>query len=173
MANEVNKAILSPGRLQTVFIPNDATATHGNYYIRYRVISEDRNRNSAWSPVYAVEAPTVSELLTNNEQTIATPIFSTQTLSGQRIIDIIWNKPTALDEISEYFLYVQWGIDNAGVIEYSDWEYFKSVQDGSIQIVQPSSQTSATHINVLLQIPTYPKQPFEPAQVFLLEDQAI
>ena len=173
MANEVNKVILTPDRLSTIFIPNDATAVHGNYYIRYRVVSEDKNRNSAWSPVYAVEAPTVQELLDNNEQTIDTPIFSTQTLSGELIIDVIWNKPTALDAITEYFLYVQWGIDNAGVIEYSDWQYVKSVQDGSIQIVRPSAQASATHINILLQLPTYPKQPFSPAQVFLLQDKAI
>lgn len=173
MANEVNKAILTQDRLQTVFIPNDISATHGNYYIRYRVASEDKNRNSAWSPVYAVEAPTVQELLTNNSQSIATPIFSTQTLSGELVIDIIWNKPTALDGITEYFLYVRWGVDNGGTIEYGDWEYFKSVPDGSIQIVRPSSQVGATHVSVLLQLPTYPKQPFEPAQVFLLEDQAI
>jgi hypothetical protein len=173
MANEVNKAILSPNRLQTVFIPNDATAIRGNYYIRYRVVSEDRNRNSAWSPIYAVPAPTVSEILANNSQSVTEPIFSTQTLSGQLVIDIIWNKPTALDQISEYYLYLRWGVDNSGVIEYGDWEYFKSVQDGSIQIVRPVEQAGATYVSVLLQTPTYPKQPFAPSEVFLLEDKAI
>lgn len=32
----------------------------GEYALRYRVISEDKNRFSAWSPIYKIESPEVS-----------------------------------------------------------------------------------------------------------------
>ena len=68
-----------------------------SYNIRYRLISEDRNRVSHWSKMYNLEAPVI------------TPIteYSMVITNAHDMVDVAWN----LDQITEtaYFdIWVRW-----------------------------------------------------------------
>jgi len=66
------------------------------YALRYRIVSEDRNRRSHWSPVSKIIMPDVT---TPFPYTAADRI-SVEKNSGH--IDVIWSLPTDLENPSEY-----------------------------------------------------------------------
>lgn len=43
------KIVITPEQLAAI-------ASGPNYYVRFRVVSEDRNRYSAWTPVFTVSS---------------------------------------------------------------------------------------------------------------------
>lgn len=65
------------------------------YYARYRIISEDRNRTSHWSPVYAVAAPDV---------TLVAGTFS----FVDDVLRLVWDTS---ETSAAYDIFVEWGAD--------------------------------------------------------------
>lgn len=64
---------------------------YSTYDIRMRIVSEDQNRSSFWSPVYAVDAPTFSTI-PNTQYSI---IVSSTT---PKTVKIIWQDQNGFDE---------------------------------------------------------------------------
>jgi hypothetical protein len=60
----VKKAILPPSGLPPVNAEN-------KYAYRYRIVSEDKNRTSSWSPIKIIDAPPVT-LLTDSQGAVTT-----------------------------------------------------------------------------------------------------
>jgi hypothetical protein len=49
-----------------------------NFQIRYRIVSEDRNRLSAWTPIYSVNASSVyiPQASANTSDILSTQVFT-------------------------------------------------------------------------------------------------
>ena len=141
----------------------------GEYIFRYRIVSDDKNRFSAWSPQYRLVAPTIAQILAaNNIASLQAPTYSVQTASdGQKVATISWNIPTAFSAIEKYDVYIKWGA-SAGT---NPWEYFKTVSAGNFSIVKPTSQTN-TVINIKIQSVVYPKKVLESQVLYTLTDKA-
>ena len=112
-----------------------------SYVVRYRIISEDRNRVSHWSPQFYVSAnaPEVEDL-SNIEVT-----------KSQDSIIVTWNLDDDA-EIPQTDVFVAWGSDMSGVGLY---EYYATVTATSITIPIPNGKGS---VDVRVQLSVYPRR---------------
>jgi hypothetical protein len=98
------------------------------YTLRYRIISEDKNRTSHWSPLETIrpEYTYVSGAIEFN--------------SSGNIITSVWdpvkiNKDlVTIDTASEYDIWVRFDKNDSG-----DWFYKQRIQGNSITIVHPTT----------------------------------
>ena len=56
-------ANIKNARVPAVDLPS--VDLNANYYVRFRIVSEDKNKSSAWSPTFAVEN-TMSNIVTSS-----------------------------------------------------------------------------------------------------------
>lgn len=113
------KAIVRKENLPAPSILSDGTY---GYVVRYRVISEDQNRFSAWSPIQIVR-PQYVFIRQNNkniDQFVIEPNLG--------YVNIIWDPVDVYDQnneyvvntASEYDLWIKWGISGDGVFLYRE-----------------------------------------------------
>jgi hypothetical protein len=141
----------------------------GEYIFRYRIVSDDKNRFSAWSPQYRLQAPTISQIMAaNNVASLPIPSYSVQTASGgEKVATVSWNIPAIFSSVEKYDVYIKWG-SSTGT---NAWEFFKTVSAGTFVIVKPSTQTNNT-INIKIQSVVYPKKVLESQVLYTLTDKA-
>lgn len=123
MANEIIKKIkIAQNDLPTI---NSITE---KYDVRYRVISEDKNRTSHWSPI-----------VTLDPQYIYVPGNITIVSSG--ITTVAWDSVTVkigvqtIRQAKDYDVWVKWS-KAAG---NGDWNYVQRISGNSINLVHPST----------------------------------
>jgi hypothetical protein len=115
------------------------------YVLRYRIISEDKNRTSHWSPIYKITAEdTASEIL--NSIVVDTT---------NRVINLVWEPQP---NIPEYYIYVKW--NNSG------WQYYTKTSQTNYSIVYSPDKT---YIHIAVQTATIPLEKFNNAQLFETE----
>lgn len=115
------------------------SADDDGYNLRIRLISQDRNRISFWTPLYTIEAPEVTEI---------SYLTTVQNFTGGKVVKVVWEDPSN----KEYDIYVKW-YDNAGASD--GWEYKGSTFSNSTEILVP---TGAHTYQVSVQKVTYPKK---------------
>jgi hypothetical protein len=111
---------------------------NGEYLIRYRVISEDKNRTSPWSPIYTLDAKPFIEDVLGGLQLSDTSLA----------ITAIWEEsPVA----SSYDVFVSFGIYNTGTSTFAwgSYAYHGSSLSQSYSFLRPSA---ATGIRVKIQL---------------------
>jgi len=127
-----------------------------SYLVRYRVVSEDRNRTSHWSPRYKVnvepeiDRDRVVDGVPAPEPWIPHSVVPSE---NKQIINIVWTPPANLKP--DFDLYVKWGSD--------EFIYKEPVKTSSSTIQVPSGYTT---VKFALQVPTFPKQRFIKATLF-------
>lgn len=100
----------------------------GGYGVRYRIVSEDRNRTSHWSPIYRLE---VTYTYVPGQIKISK--------TGD-IVQVIWDKAdifngaNPIGKIRDYDVWIKWGKHGAG-----DWEYTGNLQANSTSFIIPNS----------------------------------
>jgi len=134
--NGIKKVIIPKSKLPGFFGENK------KYVLRYRFISEDKNRTSHWSPVYKIIAEDTPEEILNSI------IIDTD----NRVINLAWQPQSSVEE---YFLYVKW---NSG-----EWQYYAKTSQTNYSIVYDLSKT---YINVAVQTSTIPLERFENSTLF-------
>lgn len=123
MANE----IIKKARILENRLPAINSVTEG-YEIRYRVISEDKNRTSHWSPIFLVKP----------EYTYV-PGTIHHTKAGD-VSTVAWNSveikkgTTLIKEAMSYDVWVMWDRGDGG-----DWEYRSRIDTSSIALITPST----------------------------------
>jgi hypothetical protein len=114
---------------------------NNKYIVRYRIVSEDKNRTSHWSPQYKVGVPT-----------IATINHSISVDSAAKVIRLVWDQ---VPNISGYDIYVKW--------DSGSWEYIGvSVTNTSSTLIK----TGASQVMFAVQSPTFPKIRFTASTLF-------
>lgn len=111
-----------------------------SYTVRYRVVSEDKNRSSHWSPYYSVVKPGTEQVL-----------CSVQVVDNS--VTMIWKQPTTA--VKQYDIYFK--------LNNGSWSYVASSTSTQFSTLIDQSTTS---IQVAIQLPTYPKQYFPLAAIF-------
>jgi hypothetical protein len=138
------KAILRKENLPAPSILNDGTY---GYVVRYRVISEDQNRFSAWSPVYVVRPQYVFVRQNSKEidQFVIEPNLG--------YVNIIWDPVDVYDQdnqnvvntATEYDVWIKWGIDGDGT-----WRYRERVSGNSLILSIPPEYNDTASSTVSL-----------------------
>jgi hypothetical protein len=153
------------------------------YIFRYRMLSEDKNRFSAWSPTYRIVAPTIDEILLNNgfidelgERTLDEPVYTFRTAGSVNICNVFWNAPDILNqnEVRLYDLYIKWGNYDSGtgsVIYDGDYEFTKKVSAASFNFTKPANRASFDRISIWVQSETYPKKIVPNQRIYSIADQ--
>jgi hypothetical protein len=100
------------------------------YAVRYRIISDDKNRASCWSTIYHIPAD-------------YTYVFSSNTpniVKNGNSVTIVWDKveikkgTTSLGKIRDYEVWVKWGKGGNG-----DWYYDGKAQTNSVSFIIPQT----------------------------------
>lgn len=105
----------------------------GGYAVRYRIISDDKNRVSHWSPTYYIDAD--YSYVNGN---ISTPVKSGTTIS------VAWDKveikkgANSIGKIRDYEVWVRWDKGDGG-----DWIYDGKSQTNSITFVIPTTYSKS------------------------------
>ena len=125
MANE----IIKKSRILENRLPAINSITEG-YEIRYRVISEDKNRTSHWSPIFLVKP-----------EFTYVPGTIHHTKAGD-VSTVAWNSvqikkgTTLIKEAMSYDVWVRWDREDSG-----DWAYRSRVDSSSISLITPTTYT--------------------------------
>ena len=130
MANEIIK------KLQIPFseLPPISSVTEG-YSLRYRVVSEDKNRTSHWSPIYLIDAGYVfvpGIIHFNKAGDIASIVWDAVTINKVSGATTYFVKKE-----SEYDFWVRW--DRGG--GDGDWLYKERLSTSSLSIPIPTTYT--------------------------------
>lgn len=150
--------------VQKSSLPPIASIT-GNYKVRYRIVSDDLNRVSSWSPIHNISVDAISN----------TAEYDIQVSSNT--ITAIWNSIPGIS-ISLFDIYVRWIGPTSGEEDPEltyPWSYITSIGTTSYSIIKPSSiQTSGgpvtpTHFQISVQVPSYKKERSLEASLFTSE----
>jgi hypothetical protein len=127
---------------------------YGEYIVRYRVVSEDRNRISHWSPQYIVPPVSRETASGTNVRFIDT---SNSTLS------VVWEIPGNSD-LEAFDVYVAWGTTTNGVGTFG---YAATVSGNFFST--PIPDPSYIRVQVAIQQRNYPRR-YLPGSVVALSD---
>lgn len=123
MSEVIKKAKISKDNLPTI---NSVT---GTYSVRYRIISEDKNRTSAWSSVYSVDP----------NYTYFPGKINISSSSGS--VRVAWDSVTVkigantIRQAKDYDIFVKWSkADGLG-----DWQYVDRVATNTATFVVPDT----------------------------------
>jgi hypothetical protein len=154
----IKKVVIPKSKLPSIVISPSLSASsiargeNFAYNIRYRIISEDKNRYSHWSRIHnvngSVQIP-ISPLPYSYVKETATTSTGTTTA-----IRINWTIPTTLGT-NTFDIFVK---RNAG-----SYSYYGTSQTNTYVVLRESTETSIT---ILVQTPTYPKEIITSAKLF-------
>lgn len=148
------------------------------YNFRYRIISEDKNRFSHWSPSEKIIMPTLKDA--PPPQVSPYPYSSSSRISittsttgngGQKIVNITWTKPgdfestdfeKIFNKIGIYDIWIRWNgsnTTNPTAAGWSDWQYTATISANNFSILIPTLPVVgvAKSIDFAIQIPTTEK----------------
>jgi hypothetical protein len=160
--------------LKKSFIPRSSLPTvrgdSNNYILRFRIVSEDRNRTSHWSPLFEVSA----SILDPDETKLYLDV-TTSSKTGNKTLSAIWNLPEFYEN-SSFDIYLRWLGSNYETENY-EWRYVGTKQAPEFSTVIPDTTSYVdsagdiqtvpiVYLQIRAQTPTYPKQLFDSAKVF-------
>lgn len=144
MADKRGKVIIPKESLSAFSSADDA------YLIRYRIVSKDSDRKSAWSNNELVS-------ISMSNATVPEPGATVYNISISQASDtatVVWTPPPSL-KTNTYDVYVNWS--GAG------WKYIAQVSATSFATNIAPAETT---VQVAVQVPTYPKSRHTLATLF-------
>ena len=111
------------------------------YQIRYRLVSDDRNRVSAWTPIYSVDPEVVfvrgTLEIPGNIQIQKNTGYVTVTWEPVSIYKDIDGVLSNIGELPHYDLWIRWA--DSGGSSPSNWIYKERIASTSVNIVVPAT----------------------------------
>ena len=142
----IKKVIISKAELPAV---NANTISYG---VRYRVVSEDKNRFSAWSTIVDISAPATTLL-----------DYSIAVTNSASLVTVAWNPKPELG-LSNYDVFVRWIGNRTDNTTNYPWAFVTNTPTSNqlfafpASIPDPNGGTEVVkHIQVAIQRPTYQK----------------
>jgi hypothetical protein len=137
---------------------NSEAYSVGKYYFRYRIISEDGSRRSAWTPVQTIDARDLTDVDANLN------VVS----DGTKFI-LSWTSPDIY--MTQYDVYVSWNPDpDQSGAQYTPYSYVGRATGNSFVIDIPQeyqSEDGTKLAKFAIQLPTSPQTLNVPAQIYL------
>jgi hypothetical protein len=121
-------------------------AVEEGYTVRYRVVSEDRNRTSAWSPFYFLPKPNTLVL---DQIFINDPVYITSVGASRSQLNLVWEQQ-ADSNITQYDVYLKFAAEGQNIADVP-WSLAGTVTNTILSILVPASAETA---DAVVQIPT-------------------
>lgn len=119
------------------------------YNVRYRIITENQNSLSYWSPIFQIDPELIFW-----RGTIDIPGYMYLQKLGSSFVTITWdsvavykeidNELTYISELSEYDLWIKWA--GSGGAHPSDWIYKERISSTSVNVNIPSAYIDANGV---------------------------
>lgn len=133
-----------------IIIPNqtfeDMNVFTRRYEVRFRIVSEDRNRFSAWSSIYSIDPEVVFQ-----PGTFEIPGYLTLTKVGSSV-NVTWDSVSIykkvendfryIEKVPHYDVWIKWA--GVGGANPSEWIYKERIASTSFFVNVPSSYIDAT-----------------------------
>lgn len=136
--------------IKKVVVPKSSLPSlHGDgqdYLIRYRVVSEDKNRSSHWSPIYSIDVSPVDSI------EYSVDVITNSLDPSKKSLQVIW---TPAADQNQFDVYRQ---VNSGA-----WEFVITV---GTNVWSTIIDSITTNITIAVQVPTFPKKRFTGATLF-------
>lgn len=145
--------------IKKVVVENVPKLYESGYTIRYRIVSEDRNRVSHWSPIHTID-----------RFQPATEVDGEISFISPRQVSASWQESNT-NSIYEVFL--KWEGDDNYESDSIGWTYIRTVSSPTYNTFVPFVQnttTPATSVRIWVQQPTATKQYTPEALIFTGED---
>jgi hypothetical protein len=120
--------------IKKAIVPNSdlpiISTVFDGYAVRYRIISDDKNRTSCWSPIYHIPA-NYTYVFSSNQPNVS---------KNGNSVSVIWDKvevkkgTTSLGKIRDYEVWVRWGKNDTG-----DWYHDGKAQTNSASFIIPQT----------------------------------
>lgn len=151
------------------------------YQIRYRIVSEDKNRSSHWSPIHKLGSTSTFDEVGFDIEDIAGTSIPHNVIINNGIAEISWTMPALLitnptneekilqenqASIKNFDIYVQWKTDGV----YGNWAWVGVSQGTKYSMTYP---TSPTHMKFRVQKITQVKQAFDAATYLISSEQTL
>lgn len=118
------------------------------YNIKFRLISQDRNRTSYWTPLYTIAAPAPTQIPYGLNITTSN-VYDGGVGTSRKIVNFFWEDPD-INKAND--IYVNW-YATAGVA--GTWEYVGTVSANNFSLTDFNSNQA---VQVAVQKLTYPKK---------------
>lgn len=137
--------------IQSKNLPEFSGAT-GKYKLRYRVISEDRNRISHWSKIQDVTVPTVTQLTTSQYTQVVQEINQ----PGDKKVHVVqvWWTPNSSYLFNNYDIYIA---TNTASGEPAISAYFYNSRISTPLFSQVFDPDVVDNFSIIVHSPTYDK----------------
>lgn len=125
------------------------------YNVRYRIITDDRNRFSYWSPIYGVDPEyqyiTSGEILIEKHTGYSTVVWNPAIIKK----DVDGSPVDFRDgdvELQQYDVWIRWGTE----ICDGEWTYKERLSATSLNILTPSEPSGIDHVSIEVYRPGQP-----------------
>jgi hypothetical protein len=116
----------------------------GKYLLRYRIISEDKNRTSHWSPIYSLDLANVKK--GDEIINLIIPVVSSIEVTDTNIL-VSWGDA---NERSSYDIFASFGTLSGGTINYEPYSYKGSSPIHSHSFKKKDG--AYTHVKIAIQL---------------------
>lgn len=132
----VKKITIPKANLPATFGPTSS------YIVRYRFVSDDKNRSSHWSPQHKISA-----------EVISSKPYSMSVSSDKMIITLVWE---SMQNNYNYDIFVSWNDE--------DWQFLNNSASNSVVVLKPASAVSA---KFAVQVPSFPLARYDASTIFV------
>jgi hypothetical protein len=132
------------------------------YSVRYRIVSEDKNRFSQWSPYYGLSVP--SRNAPDKQVQCSVTVASSA-------INMVWKHPQS--EVFQYYdIYIRTNLtfDPTSADPHNGFSYVASSSSTDFRTLVP---VGISWFQVAVQVPTYPKEYFIDSAIFTSTQTAV
>jgi hypothetical protein len=138
------------------------------YPVRYRIVSEDKNRVSQWSPTYKLEVPPTSDAGLPYDGAVNSTRFHIDTTgSNPTVINAIWSfkttaeNPSSLEkvfaDVNVFDIWVRWNPNNSpSNTGWTEWEHISTVSTRAFSTIK-RTVGDPKQVQIAVQIPTNTK----------------
>lgn len=165
---------MADANIKKVIIPNNtlpliSADSDGLFYdLRYRIVSEDKNRLSHWAPIKRIDMPTTTDADLPYTTAPRITVYSIGIDSGGKAIVTNWTFPQTAGEfnpdpykselerrfkqVTFFDVFIRWSPDNSGT-NWDPWTYETTISANSYSVIRQESPYQAKRIEITIQIP--------------------
>lgn len=118
------------------------------YNVRYRIIAENQNSLSTWSPIFEVDPG--FNFVTSNDVSVERTV--NQTLVAWDTVQIEKNGNN-IGSLQNFDVWIRFGLSEAA----GNWEYYQRVSESSVNIAKPVSITAINYFSIEIYRPMRPR----------------
>lgn len=150
------------------------------YDVKYRIISEDKNRISHWSPIKRIIVPSTTDADLPYTTTPRILVYTHNVDTG-KAITATWTFPQEASDFNpdpykaelerrfssdtEFDIFIRWSPDNTGT-NWDPWKFEATISSNSYTLLRQESPYIAKRIEFVVQMPTLTKSVDSKLQLF-------